>query len=84
MQTAEAGSRGQVVVGVAVGGLAGVLMLNSVLLRGYTWFYDMVFVPDLPLSARTLGTDGSVPRAVPSDAVVALRLIGSRAGRPML
>ncbi len=72
MQTAEAGSRGQVVVGVAVGGLAGVLMLNSVLLRGYTWFYDMVFVPDLPLSARTLGTDGSVPRAVPSDAVVAL------------
>lgn len=32
----------------------------------------MVFVPSLALSPRTLGIDGSVPRAVPNDAVVAL------------
>jgi hypothetical protein len=32
----------------------------------------MVFVPDQPLTAMTLGTDGSVPRAVPNDLVVVL------------
>lgn len=72
MRTTEAGAAGRGLVGGAVGLLVGVVLLNAVLLRGYTWFYDMVFVPDLPLSARTLGTDGSVPRAVPTDAVVAL------------
>lgn len=40
--------------------------------RGYALSYDMVFVPDPPLSARVLGVDGSVPRAVPSDLVAAL------------
>ncbi|MBC7677443.1 MAG: hypothetical protein H7233_00390, partial [Pseudorhodobacter sp.] len=72
MRTTESGSRGRVLVGGATGLLVGVVLLNSVLLTGYTWFYDMVFVPDLPLSDRTLGIDGSVPRAVPTDAVVAL------------
>ena len=32
----------------------------------------MVFLPDQPLTAMTLGTDGSVPRAVPNDLVVVL------------
>lgn len=32
--------------------------------------YDMVFVPDPPLSEMTLGAGSGFPRAVPSDAVV--------------
>ena len=40
--------------------------------RGYALSYDMVFVPDPPVSDRVLGIDGSVPRAVPSDLVAAL------------
>lgn len=48
------------------------VVLGPSLAPGYTLHYDLVFVPDLPLSARTLGTDGSVPRAVPNDLVVAL------------
>lgn len=58
--------------GALVGLLSGLVILGPALRRGYVWSYDMVFVPDLPLSGRTLGTDGSVPRAVPTDAVVAL------------
>jgi hypothetical protein len=72
MPRAEARPRGRALAGGATGVLVGVVLLNSVLLPGYTWLYDMVFVPDLPLSDRTMGTDGSVPRAVPTDAVVAL------------
>jgi hypothetical protein len=72
MSTTEPGPRGRVLVGGVVGLLAGVAILGPALRRGYVWSYDMVFVPDLPLSDRTLGTDGSVPRAVPTDAVVAL------------
>ena len=72
MLTTEPGSRSRALVGGFVGLLVGVVVLNSVLLPGYTWFYDLVFVPDLPWSDRTLGNDGSVPRAVPTDAVVAL------------
>ncbi|MFC4562093.1 hypothetical protein ACFO4E_09520 [Nocardiopsis mangrovi] len=34
--------------------------------------YDMVFVPDPPLSAVTFGAGDGFPRAVPSDAVVGL------------
>ena len=59
-------------IGALVGALSGVAILNVALLPGYTWLYDMVIVPDTPLSGRTLGTDGSVPRAVPNDAVVAV------------
>ncbi|MCD9197618.1 hypothetical protein [Aeromicrobium wangtongii] len=72
MLTTEQGTRGPALVGGATGLLVGVVLLNAVLLPGYTWIYDMVFVPDLPWSDRTLGIDGSVPRAVPTDAVVAL------------
>lgn len=60
----------------AVGGLVGllcaVLALGPALRPGYLLFYDMVFVPHLPINAHTLGVDGSVPRAVPNDLVVAV------------
>lgn len=59
-------------VGAVVGLVLGVLVLGPVLAPGYTLHYDLVFVPDLDLSARTLGIDGSVPRAVPNDLLVAL------------
>lgn len=59
-------------VGALVGTVLGLVVLGPALAPGYTLHYDLVFVPDLPLSARTLGTDGSVPRAVPNDLVVAL------------
>jgi hypothetical protein len=46
-------------------------VLGPVLVRrGYVLSYDMVVVPDPPLAARVLGTDGGVPRAVPSDLLV--------------
>lgn len=72
MPTPERGLHRHGLVGAVVGLLAGLLILGPALRRGYVWSYDMIFVPDLPLSDRTLGTDGSVPRAVPTDAVVAL------------
>lgn len=64
-------------VGTAtIGGLTGLVLggviLGPALAPGYTLHYDLVHVPDLALSARTLGTDGAVPRAVPNDLVVAL------------
>ncbi len=40
--------------------------------RGYVLRGDMVFVPDQPWKGAWLGLDGSVPRAVPSDALVSL------------
>ncbi len=47
-----------------------VLVLGPLLFgRGYALVADMVFVPDQPWKDRWLGLDGSVPRAVPSDAV---------------
>ena len=58
--------------GLLVGGLLGLLALGPALRPGYLLSYDMVFVPDQPLTAMTLGTDGSVPRAVPNDLVVVL------------
>jgi hypothetical protein len=59
-------------VGLLLGSLLGALALGPALLPGYLLSYDMVFVPDQPLTAMTLGTDGSVPRAVPNDLVVVL------------
>ncbi|RKS05311.1 hypothetical protein DFP74_0905 [Nocardiopsis sp. Huas11] len=55
----------------AVGVLAGALALGPALGPGYVLRYDMVFVPDLPLGTVLRGADG-FPRAMPSDAVVAL------------
>ncbi|NHN54954.1 hypothetical protein G9U51_04030 [Calidifontibacter sp. DB0510] len=60
------------IAGGLTGLICGLLALGPALRPGYLLFYDMVFVPRLPLSARTLGIDGSVPRAVPNDLVVAL------------
>lgn len=49
-----------------------VLLLGPALLPGYVLTYDMVWVPDLALRPDLLGTGSGLPRAVPSDAVVAL------------
>ncbi len=49
-----------------------VLALWPLLRRGYVLTYDMVFLPDPPLTPSLLGLGPAVPRAVPSDAVVAL------------
>ncbi|GAA1998597.1 hypothetical protein GCM10009799_27020 [Nocardiopsis rhodophaea] len=54
--------------GIGLG--AGALALGPALGPGFALRYDMVFVPDPPLSAVTLGGGDGFPRAVPSDAVV--------------
>ena len=59
-------------VGAVTGLLAGLVTLGPALRPGYVLSYDMVFVPHPPVTAAVLGTDGSVPRAVPNDVVVAL------------
>jgi hypothetical protein len=50
----------------------GLLALGPGLGRGFLLSYDMVFVPRMPFSAALLGLTGGPPRAVPSDAVVAV------------
>jgi hypothetical protein len=54
-------------LGAAVGLVVGLVVLAPVLGRGVLLSYDMVFVPDPPLTGAVLGTDGSVPRAVPTE-----------------
>jgi hypothetical protein len=49
-----------------------VAVLWPVLAPGYVLSYDMVFVPDLALRPDFLGLGSGLPRAVPSDAVVAV------------
>ncbi|GII91095.1 hypothetical protein [Sinosporangium siamense] len=56
----------------AVGGLLGVLALGPALAPGFTLAYDMVFVPEPVFLPSTFGLTGTLPRAVPSDAAVAL------------
>jgi hypothetical protein len=51
--------------------LAG-LMLGPALGSGYVLTYDMVWVPDLALRNDLLGLGSALPRAVPSDALVAV------------
>jgi hypothetical protein len=58
-------------VGALVGLASALIQLAPVLGRGYVLLRDMVFVPRLPLTDQLLGVNG-VPRAVPSDLVVAL------------
>lgn len=48
------------------------LVLGPALGRGFVLSYDMVWVPDLALRANSLGLGTALPRAVPSDAVVAV------------
>ncbi|KRE96138.1 hypothetical protein ASG76_03590 [Nocardioides sp. Soil774] len=52
--------------------LLAVLLLGGALGHGYVLSYDMVWVPDLALGRDALGTGTALPRAVPSDAVVAV------------
>src|SRR5258708_10919723 len=54
-----------------IGLLLGLLALGPGLGPGYLLSYDMVFVPRPPFNALVLGTSGTLPRAVPSDAVIA-------------
>ncbi|WP_191280324.1 hypothetical protein [Nocardioides flavus (ex Wang et al. 2016)] len=49
-----------------------VLVLGGALGPGYVLSYDMVWVPDLAVRGDFWGTGSSLPRAVPSDLVVAL------------
>ena len=48
------------------------LMLGGALGPGYVLSYDMVWVPDLAVTPDVWGVGTALPRAVPSDAVVAL------------
>jgi hypothetical protein len=58
-------------VPACTGLVLGLLALGPGLGRGYLLSYDMVFVPRPPFNAAVLGTSGVLPRAVPSDAVMA-------------
>ena len=65
-----AGARRAAVVGWP---LVCALAICAPLLRpGYVLGYDMVFVPDLGLRRDVVGLGTALPRAVPSDAVVAV------------
>jgi len=55
-----------------VGLLLGMLALGPGLAPGYLLSYDMVFVPRPPFNAAMFGLGGTLPRAVPSDAVVTM------------
>ena len=48
------------------------LLLGPALGSGFVLTYDMVWVPDLALRPDMLGVGSGLPRAVPSDAVVAV------------
>ena len=52
--------------------LLAALLLGPALAPGYVLSYDMVWVPDLTLRSDFLGLATSLPRVVPSDAVVAV------------
>jgi hypothetical protein len=52
--------------------LLAVLLLGPALAPGLVLSYDMVWVPDLALRHDFLGVASGLPRAVPSDAVVAV------------
>ena len=51
---------------------SGLLLLGPALGPGYVLSYDMVWVPELTLRPDFLGLASSLPRVVPSDAVVAV------------
>jgi hypothetical protein len=57
----------------ALAGLGlGLLALGPGIGPGFLLSYDMVFVPRMPFNASLLGLTGGPPRAVPSDAVIAI------------
>ncbi|GAA4205571.1 hypothetical protein [Microbispora amethystogenes] len=51
--------------------LIGALALGPALGPGFTLAYDLVFVPEPVFGATAFGLSGTLPRAVPSDALVA-------------
>ena len=57
---------------LALATVLALLVLAPLLQSGFVLVGDMVFVPDQPWKAAWTGGDGGVPRAVPSDAWVAL------------
>lgn len=65
------GTAGRSRTGLLVGLLLALLLLAPLLGPGYVLVRDMVFVPRIPLGRQLLGI-GSVPRAVPSDLLLAL------------
>ncbi len=65
-------TRGRLLVPRAWAVLLAILMLGPALAPGYVLSYDMVWVPDLALRGDFLGLGSGLPRAVPSDAVVAV------------
>src|ERR1700722_5583713 len=62
---------GDGILAACLGLLLGLLAIGPGLLPGYLLSYDMVFVPQPQFNAAVLGTSGALPRAVPSDAVMA-------------
>ncbi len=64
--------RTRAVLATTAGAVALAVLAPVLAQRGYVLSYDMVFVPEPPLSARVLGADGSAPRAVPSDLLIVL------------
>lgn len=52
--------------------LLALLMLGPALAPGFVLTYDMVWVPDLAVRADVWGLGSGLPRAVPSDGVVAV------------
>ncbi len=56
--------------GAVIGGLALLVAGPLLMARGFALVGDMVFVPHQPWKDQWLGADGSVPRAVPGDAIV--------------
>ena len=59
-------------VGIAVSGLVTLVMVWPALGGGYLLYRDFITVPDPALDARTWGFNGTAPRAVPLNAVMAL------------
>ena len=72
----RAGTAGPALAARAVPALAGLalgaLALGPGLRRGFLLSYDMVLVPRQPFTPAMAGLAGGPPRAVPSDAVVAV------------
>jgi hypothetical protein len=64
-----------------LGAFLALLVCFPLLGKGYVLSYDMVFVPTPAVNAHGLGLDGSVPRAVPADFLVA---VASRLLEPWL
>jgi hypothetical protein len=60
------------VIPAAAGLCLGLLALGPGLGAGYLLDYDMVFVPLPQFNASMFGLTGTLPRAVPSDAVIAI------------